>query len=200
MNLKLHELKTAAMFSSVSETRPATNGVRFIHPGRLVSTDGRILVVIETEVESEPLSEHFLPFTLKSSVIDKLPDGRCKISVTRLNNDAAISIHDHKVDYLLNDAFIDVDYPNYHQVIPEQQASEVVPVNGAYFSKIERAAELFSKGRGNPVIWSGGPFSPLEFFVEDCPNFYGILMALRKDQVASDNPLSLKLKAERKAK
>lgn len=197
MNLKLHELKTAALFCSVDDSRRAIMGVRFIAPNRMVSTCGRILVVIETEADNEPLDTP--PFTLKSSVIARLPDGRDGISVIKDGNDAAIRIPSLEVEFRFNDAFIDLDYPKYHQVIPEESDSKVVPVNGDYLAKIERAADLFSRGAHIPVIWARDTLSPLEFFIDGAPNFYGVLMGLNPGAVASDNDLSVKLKAERKA-
>lgn len=191
------------MFCSVDDSRPAIMGVRFERPKdgptRLIATDGRCIVFIESKVPDD--GGDYDGFTVKASAIAAIPETVSGKEIVSAKDCAlTLSVAGMYIRFAFADGVIEIPFPNYHAVLPLADLPvTMIQVNGDYLARFETAVNLFTDGKQSPIVRLHGESEPVEIFADNCPNFYGLLMPLRMDGGTPGNALSRKLKAERDA-
>lgn len=198
--LKRNELQAAALFASSDESRFVLNGIFVeLRKGKqplMVATDGRRLVVIETESVQDDnkqegsfilrkdflarvftLAKSFKCDELKLEIIPQPGNKNPKVVVTLFSQSlASTMVLDGGTDSL-----IEGNYPNWRNVVPEPDAKPsqgVMCVLSQFIVDYERAFRLLKPGNCTSIIMRPtiDNLGPIEVFLTGVPNFYGVLM------------------------
>lgn len=172
------ELQAAALFCSDDESRWVLNSVRFErkseNPPRLISTDGRALLVIETIATQSQDSEE--SFTMPKIVIPAIvAAAKRDAPIVACLEEGTIKIQSGEV--ILSVQPIEQGYPNWRAVIPSgNDADDKSPccISGIYAEKFDKAVGLI----GNYSMSFCGPLGPVVISFERCQAI-GVLMPLR---------------------
>jgi hypothetical protein len=188
-NILISEIRAALLFASCDESRYVLNSV-FVevkagNPPILIATDGRRMVVIESQAEQSGelspatvvLNADFLKplcafATKKTSVIGVEPHPPKRV-IFHLSDDALV------VD-AEKGAVVEGEYPNWRQVVPcgERTPISEIAFNGEFLSDFTKAAKLIKAtdlGLMMNIYSAGGA---TEIRLSGKPNFYGVVMPM----------------------
>jgi len=141
----LEMVKKTQYAISTDETRYVLNGIFFSFRDEkltMVATDGRLLALVDLEVEFP-----------RSDEIDIIVPTKCVTELTRLGSadiDVKMSVTENQVAFevgntLLVSKLIEGNYPNYKQVIPAEAKERVVLERELFHTAVKRVSLLASE-------------------------------------------------------
>jgi DNA polymerase III sliding clamp (beta) subunit (PCNA family) len=168
--MRKQDIKTALAFASKDISRAGIHGVR-VEPGRLIATNGHMLVIVHESLERAPRSEagFAVRFASMKTVLDKT--GRDE-AVTFTESGADVAGVTHPVD------LIPGGYPDYPQVLPEAGKGVTVRLDPHYLKAIAEAAIATDESRAAWIDFTiGDPECAIRF---DGDRIEGCVMPQRR--------------------
>jgi hypothetical protein len=206
-----NELRAAIIFASNDDTRLVLNGVCIeVGPNRqplLVACDGRRMVAIETTAEqAEPAeSEHsliletgFVKIIASLSIsygAELFPLVNLEVNPGSAQLKASLVVAKYVGLEVEDGALIQGDYPDWRKVVPAKTAIREplkdVAVNAEFVGDYAKAAKLLGS-EARPVQMNLiAKESPIEVKLHGVPNFYGVIMPVKADEVDDYQPTFL---------
>lgn len=202
------EIKAAMIFASNDDARYVLTGVHFEgrkkKPPVIVTTDGRRLVVIETEaLQEEGARFAGVDFTVRADFLKPL------IAFARTQA-ATLTIEPHlpeRVVFEMREAHCVVDvekgalvegnFPDWRKVVPsgEKQRVEQLGLNAKFVGDFAAAARAL--GSEQPCIQMNifSKDAAVEVNIAGKPNFYGVIMPTRHEEKEEWQPEFLGMEA-----
>jgi hypothetical protein len=192
VTLNVYELKASRKGASVDESRYILNGVyvecRKGKQPRLVSTDGRLLILIEsTAAEAVEDGEMIIPSGLLDEVF-KLAVAEISFETTKDSTIIATCVTKRCSQLKFEVNALDGNYPNYRQALPRFPLPEPLTVNYSIINpfllgKIAYAAKILNVNAEFACLRFIDHLSPICVNYEPLSNFYAVIMPGRTSNI-----------------
>lgn len=196
MNLLRTELEAALQCASTDGSRYVLNSVLVQYkPERpqpiLVSTDGRIICIIESEAtQPEPITTEgsfILSSEFVKELISMMKRQRAADVVIERRQDENTKVHATIVSLFMETTItgkvVDANYPNWHQVIPtaKKRGTEAIGMMPKFLMMAAKASKILFGKEVALKFEMIDELSPITITAEKVRNFYCVLMPCRTD-------------------